>query len=132
MTIASRGRSTKMAENIDLALIQVGRGRVCLYRHTGPQRLHAFDDDLLAAGQPFGDNHSLPVWPARLDPADRDLAVIDDEDVDALLVGDQGGLRHHDLLLPGPSLEIDRYQLAVDQLPLGIGENGPDLHRVRR
>src|ERR1051325_4082203 len=114
MTIASRGRSTKMAENIDLALIQARRGRACPYRHAGPQRLDAFDNDLLAAGQTVGDDHPLAVRPARLDPADRDLAVLDNEDVNALLIGDQGSLRHHDLFLRRPGFEIDRHQLSVD------------------
>src|SRR4051794_16217307 len=132
MTIASRGRSTKMAENIDLALIQVWRSRACLYRHTGPQRLDAFDNDLLAARQTFGDNHPLTVCPARLDPTDRDLAALDDKDVDALLIGNQSGLWHDDLFLRRPGLEIDRHQLTIDQLPRGIRENGSDLHRIRR
>src|SRR3954468_19712142 len=132
MTTASRGRSTKMADNIELAPAQACRSRACCYRHSGPQRLNAVDNNLLAAGQTFGDNHSLTVCPARLDPADRDLAVLDDEDVDALLIGDQGGLRHHDLFLRGPGLEIHRHQLTVDQLRGRIGKNGPDLHRVHR
>src|SRR4051794_9194443 len=87
MTIASRGRSTKIAENIDLALIQIWQCRGCLDRHTGPQRLNAFDNDLLAARQTFGDNDPLAVCPARLDPTDRDLAVLDNKNVDALLIG---------------------------------------------
>ena len=98
----------------------------------GRSDLHAFDDDLLAAGQTFGDNHVFAVCPARLDPADRDLAVLDDKDVDALLVGDQGRPAAPRPAPRGPGLEIDRHQLAVDQLARGVRENGPDLHGVRR
>src|SRR4051794_28738853 len=132
ITIASRGRSTKMAENIDLALIQIWHSRVCLDRHTGPQRLNAVDNDLLAARQTFGDNYPLAICSARFDPTDHDLAVLDNKDVDALLIGNQSGLWHDDLFLRCPGLESDRYQLTVDQLLRGIGENGPDLHRIGR
>src|ERR1700704_1492646 len=50
MTIASRGRSTKMAENIDLAPGQGWRRWVGFHLHTRPDRLQTFDDDLFAAG----------------------------------------------------------------------------------
>src|SRR5258705_8341050 len=54
MTMASRGLSTKIADSIDSTLFETRRYRVCLHGHSGPDRLQAFDDDLLAARQAFG------------------------------------------------------------------------------
>src|SRR3954447_21997931 len=50
MTIASRGRATKIAENIDLAPGQRWGRWVGFHLHAGPDRLESFDDDLFAAG----------------------------------------------------------------------------------
>src|SRR5580765_3050565 len=86
MTMASRGRSTKIAENIDLASVQGWRRRAGLYCHPRSQCLKPLDDELLAAGQAPGDDDVGTAGAAGGDPSDGHLAVLDNEDVDTLLI----------------------------------------------
>src|SRR6516164_10655580 len=107
MTMANRGRSTKIADSIGSASAERGGYRCSAYRHSGPQRFEALDNDKLVAQQAFGDDYIFTAGPARLDTTDRHLPVFDNKHVHALLIGEQGSLGHHDLLLWLPCLEID-------------------------
>src|SRR5215831_13238006 len=51
MTMASRGRSTKTEESIELTSDRL-RHRACAHRCSGTDSLQPVHDDLLAAGQP--------------------------------------------------------------------------------
>src|SRR6516225_2228834 len=51
MTMANRGRSTKIADSIGSASVKCGRYRCRPYRHSGPQRFEALNDDKLVARQ---------------------------------------------------------------------------------
>ena len=98
----------------------------------GRSALQPLDDDLLAARQALVDDHVGPLSPPGL-PPHRGLAVLDDEDIDALLVGDQRRLRHHDLLLRLAGLEIDRAPAGRRSArPSGLGIRRADQHRVGR
>src|SRR6516164_9912331 len=59
MTIANRGRSTKIADSIDLAPADCGRYWCSPHRHSGSQRLETLDNDKLVARQAFGDDYIL-------------------------------------------------------------------------
>src|SRR6516165_834952 len=107
MTMANRGRSTKIAESIGLASVKCGRYRCRPYRHSGFQRLEALDDHKLVARQALADDYVCAAGTARLDSPDRHLPIFDDEHVNALLIGEQGSLGHHDLLVGLAGLEID-------------------------
>src|SRR5581483_937237 len=101
MTIARRGRSTKIAENI--ASAPVGRWRKgcradCYARSYS---LESFDDDEFATRQSLLHHNACADCGTRLDPPYRGLPVVRDEDVDALLVGNQRGLRNDDLFFGG-------------------------------
>ena len=76
MTIARRGRSTKMADNMAQLLPGAGGSGVCANRHTRAQALESFDDHQLAAGQTLVDDDACAAFACRLDPADRGLAVV--------------------------------------------------------
>ncbi len=56
--------------------------------------------------------------------------VLDDEDVDAALVGDEGALRYHHLLFRRAGLERDLDELAVAQSVGRIWHRGTHQHRV--
>ena len=77
--------------------------------------MQPFHDDLLAAGQTGFDHDVRPALAAGLHSLDDRLAVLDDENIDALLIGDQRGLWNHDLFLRRAALDVDPHQLAVDQ-----------------
>src|SRR5689334_8396747 len=113
MTMASRGRSTKTEDSIELTSYRL-RHRACSHRHSGTDPLQAVHDDLLAAGQPSLNHDVRAVFGARLDALDDGLAILDDEHIDAALVGDERGLGDDDLLVGGAALEIDPHQLPVD------------------
>jgi hypothetical protein len=91
MTMASRGRSTKIAD-----------------------ALQALDDDQLAARKPFLDDYAGAALASGLDALDRSLAVLDHEHIDALLIGDQRRLRYDDLFHGRAAFEADAHQLTVD------------------
>src|SRR6516165_11363673 len=105
MTMANRGRSTKIADNIGLAAVECGRYRCSPDGHSGSQRFEALDNDRLAARQALGDDYVFAAGAARLDSPDRHLPIFDDKHVYALLIGEQGGLGQHDLLLGLAGLE---------------------------
>src|ERR1700687_2936863 len=123
MTIASRGRSTKMAENIGSAPFE-HRHRTSFDRRSGAHPLQSFDDDLLVPGEAFLDNGIRSALTARLDPFHHRLAVLDHEDIDAFLIRDQGRLRNYHHLLRGAAFERHAHELAVDQSAGRIGESG--------
>src|SRR5207237_305581 len=54
------------------------------------------------------------------DPADGRFPFLRDEDIDALLVGNERRLRNDHLFLWGTACERDAHQLAVDQRKIGI------------
>src|SRR5579872_6866748 len=130
MTIARRGRSTKIADNI--ASAPVGRWRKGRRpdRYVPPQSLQSFDDDQFASGQSLLYNDAGADRGTRFDAPYLGFAVARDEDVDAFLIGNQRGLRNNDLLLGGSTLQRDADQLAVDQRKSRIGEGGAREHRV--
>src|SRR6516164_8106405 len=115
MTMANRGRSTKIADSIGSASAECGRYRCSPYRRSRSQRFEALDDDKLVARQALGDDDICAASAACLDTPDRHLPVFDDKHVNALLIGEQGSLGHDDLLLGFAGLEIDFPQLSVDQ-----------------
>src|SRR5262249_59323843 len=126
-TMAGRGRSTKTEESIE-STPQCLRHRAWSHRYSGTDPLQAVDDDLLAAGQPRVNHDVRAALGAGLDALDDGLAVLDDEHIDATLVGDERGLRDDHLLVRGAALEIDPHQLAIDQLTVGVrdGRAGDD------
>ena len=63
----------------------------------------------------------MPTLATDLNSPDRGLAVIDDEDIDTFLVGDQGRLRDDHLFFRLAAFEVDAHQLAVDQRAGWIG-----------
>ena len=75
MTIARRGRSTKIAENIASAPVGRRRQRRRLHRHVAAHSLDPLDDHLFAAGQALLHDDAGPARTGGLDPADRRLAV---------------------------------------------------------
>src|SRR5215831_6540832 len=115
MTIARRGRSTKMAESIASASADCWLNRV---RTHGCARAHArqtLDDDLLAAGE-AGVHHDAGTGVAsRLDAPDHRLAVLD-----------------HDFLFRRPGRHADIDELAIDQRARRIRESCPHQHGVGR
>ena len=56
-----------------------------------------------------------PACAAGLDAPDRRLSVLDNKDVDTLLISDQRGLRHDDLLFGRPRFQVYGHQLTVDE-----------------
>src|SRR5271170_2171396 len=104
ITIASRGRSTKMAENIGSAPFEHGH-RAGLDRRSGTHPLQSLDDDLLVPGQAFLDDSIRSALTAGLDALHDGFAVFDHEDIDAFLIRDQGRLRDHDHLQRGAAFE---------------------------
>src|SRR5215469_15095658 len=99
MTIASLGRSTKIAESMGLGPFYRRRHWRGLNRLARTDALDPFDDDLLAAFETVFDDSVRAALSARLHSSDRDLAVFDDEHIDALLIRNQRGLRDHDFFL---------------------------------
>src|SRR5712675_3089428 len=99
MTTDSRGRSTKMAESMASAPAdhRLHRGR--LHRRPGAHGLQAVDDHEFASGEALVNDDARARRATRLDALDHRLAVLDHEDIDAALIGDEGGLRHHHLFL---------------------------------
>src|SRR6188472_730563 len=123
MTMARRGRSTKTDESMDSTLLHALRQRPRSYRRAGTDPLQTLHDDRLTSGQARGDHHIGAVLAGRLDAPDRGLAVLHDEHVDALLVGDQRSLWNQDLFIRGIALQIDPHQLAVDQPTVRIWDD---------
>src|SRR6476659_3824171 len=119
MTMASRGRSTKTEDSIKLASDRL-RHWACSHRYSGTDPLQAVHDDLLAAGQPSVNHDVRAALGAGLNALDDGLAILDDEHIDAPLVGDERSLGDDDLLVGGATLEIDPHQLPVDQPTVGV------------
>src|SRR6516225_9526828 len=107
MTIANRGRSTKIADSIGSATVECGSYRCRSDCYSRPQRFEALDDDELVARQALRDDDIFAAGAAGLDTPDRHLPIFDDKHVNALLIGQQGSLRHHNLLLGLAGLESD-------------------------
>src|SRR3954470_7079935 len=124
MTIDSRGRSTKTEDSIGSAPGDRPGDRTRPDGDARPHPLQPVDDDLLAAGEAVLDDHVGPALAPDLDAPHRGLAVLDDEHVDAALVGDERRLRHHDLLRRLAALEQDAHELAVAQRRVGVGDPG--------
>src|SRR6516164_11059059 len=88
--------------------------RRSLHRDARPQRLAALDNDLIADGEPLLDDHARAASTGGLHAADSCLAVIDHEDIGALLVRDQRRLRNNDLFLRRPALQPNAHQLTIN------------------
>ena len=73
------------------------RQRGCPHRDPRTYPLQPFHDDQLAFGQARFDHHVGPAIAPGLDALDNRLAILDDEHIDAFLVGDQCSLRNDDL-----------------------------------
>src|ERR1700751_3565393 len=76
MTIASRGRSTKIAESIGLSPAHarvIGRSP---NRRPGPQALDTLDDDLLAPVESRGHDDVRAAFATGLDATDRRPAAL--------------------------------------------------------
>src|SRR5579863_5099934 len=126
MTMASLGRSTKMADSIVSApLVEGGLKRGSAHSHTGAHGLESLYDDLLTAVEPGFNSDSGANSPGRFDTLHDGLAVLHHEYVSPLLVGDEGGLRHHDLLFCSVALQFDPHarELAVDEAGTGVGKS---------
>src|SRR5690242_1386031 len=92
MTMASRGRSTKTDDSIASASGRSHRRR-SLDRRSGPQRPESLHDHLLAPLESLGNDGVRAGLAPQLHPPDDGFAAFHDEDIDALLVGDQRSLR---------------------------------------
>src|SRR6516164_943592 len=75
MTIANRGRSTKIADSIGLVSAEGGRDWRSPHRHPGSQRFETLDHHQLVARQALGDDYVYAVGAARLDSSDRHLPI---------------------------------------------------------
>src|SRR5262245_17099965 len=106
MTMASRGRSTKIAESIASASADGRLHRIGHHRRTRSHALQAIDDDQLAALETLADDDTGPGRSAGLDASYDRLAVLDHEDINAFLVGDERGLRHHHLFFRRADLDL--------------------------
>src|SRR3954454_5838831 len=120
MTIASRGRSTKIADSMGSAPVDRLRDRAGAHGHPGAQTLQPLDDHELAAREALVDDDARPAFAARLHSPDDSLAVVRDEDIDALLIRDQSRLRNHHLVFGLVALKSDAHKLAVGQAGLGV------------
>src|SRR5262249_23882244 len=126
MTTASRGRSTKMADSIaSSSLVEDRLKRGSVHWRAGAHGLESLHDDLLVALEPGLDGDTGAHVPQGLDPFHDCLAVLHDKQVDTLLVRNEGGLRHHDLLLDAAAFQIHPHlhELTIDEGGLRIGEN---------
>src|SRR5256886_7139103 len=131
MTMASRGRSTKTEESIESAP-QGLRDRTRSDRYSRTDPLQAFDDNLFASGQARIDDDVRSALGTGLDALNDGLAVLDDEHIDASLVGDQRRLGNHDLFLGSAALQIDPHQLAVDEPTIRVRHGGAGDDRIGR
>src|ERR1700732_3900420 len=111
MTIASRGRSTKIAESIGLPPGQRGGERARPHRDAGPDALQSLNDDLLATGEALVNHDAGTIFAPGLDPLDHGLAVLDGKHIDAALIGNQGRLGYYNLFLRRAAFEPDPHQL---------------------
>src|ERR1700756_1182502 len=128
-TIASRGRSTKMADNMGSASAQCG-GKRRSHFSTRTHKQQALDDDQLPTLKALVDHHTGIGLAARLHPLDRSFAILDGEQVDTLLVGNERGLRHHHFCFRLPVFDFDANELSVDKLAVGVRECGARQDRV--
>src|SRR5262249_52617840 len=97
MTMASRGRSTKIADSMTSAMVEGALKRGRAHRRARAYALQALNDDQLAAGEPLLHDRVGAGLAADFQAPDHRFPVLDHEDVNAFLVGDQCGLGHHDL-----------------------------------
>src|ERR1700737_175241 len=130
MTMARRGRSTKIADSMASALIEGALNRCRPYRRTRAHALEPLHDPPLAAREAGIDHDAGAGFATGLDAFDDRLAVLDDENVDAFLIGNQRSLRNHDFFFGGTGLGGDPHQLPVDERAGGIRESGGHRHRV--
>src|SRR5215468_9019347 len=130
MTMARRGRSTKIAESMDSTSPNDRRYRGGPHWRTGPDALEPLDDDQFAPRQSASDNDVRATCTCRLHPFDGSLAVLDDEHVSAFLIGDQGSLGDENLFLRRPAFKYDLCKLTIDQHAVRVGHGGAYRHRV--
>src|SRR5215475_15936556 len=114
MTTASRGRSTKIDENIASAADRPF-SRYSHHNQPRPQTLHASLVDEFAPGKPFcnddGGTQRLPYF----DAPDRRFSILNNEHIDALLISDQRSLRYNDSFLRFIAFDADLNELPINQ-----------------
>src|SRR5689334_15962261 len=130
MTAASRGRWTKTLESIGSAPACRRRYRCRAHGRAGAQAFHSLHDDLLPAGEAAVENRLGSLLAADLDPADLRLTVLGDEQIRALLVGEQRHLRHQHLLFRPVALHRYADKLPVDQSSVRVRNGAAHQHGV--
>src|ERR1700731_2398683 len=130
MTKASRGRSTKMAEITGSS--SLGDYRRALHHLARPHLLHAIDDDRLALLETGFDDDFRLLLRTGLDAADLCLVIVAyHQYVAAGLVDLERRLRDDEARLLRPLAHQHRHELAVDELPIGIGQRAAHGDRIR-
>src|SRR6476660_5924967 len=131
MTTASRGRSTKMDENIASAADRLF-SRYSQHGQSRPQTLQASRGDQFATIEPFGDDDGSAHRLSNFYAPDGSLSILDDEDVDALLISDQRGLWHDDTFFRFVSFDTHLNKLTIDQPAIGIWQRSSHRDGVGR
>ena len=129
ITIASRGRSTKIDENIALTTDRFFNWRGC-HRDSRPKTLHATDDDKFPARKAIGDNDRTSYHLPHFQTPDRRFPVLDDENVNTLLIRDQCGLWYDHTLLRFVTFHTDLNELSVDKPVFRIWNRRTHRNRV--
>src|SRR5882757_1498807 len=131
-TKASRGRSMKTPDIMAARLAaNPGRQHRLLHDLARPHLLDAVDDHVFALAHAGGHHDVGAEVGAGLHAPLLDLVLIgDDQRVIAGLVDLQRRLRDHQERLLLSFLYYRGYELAVDQVSLGIGDDGPNHQRV--
>ena len=82
--------------------------------------------------RPCSTTTSASTLGSGLDALDDGLAVLDHENINARLIGDECGLRHHDLLFGRTAVEDDLHELTIDQRAFRVRQCRADKDRVGR
>src|SRR5579862_9416 len=123
ITIASRGRSTNIADNMMLVSIHYARRRRP-NRDTGAHNRQAIDNDQLTTRQALLDHYAAIDLVSWLHPFDGSLAVLRREHVDAFLVCNKCGLGDHNLLFWFSVFEFNVDELPIYECSVGVRERG--------
>src|SRR5437588_3343225 len=127
-TMASRGRSMKMPENISRCRHEARRHKL-----PGAHLLDAFDDDQFPFFEAAGHNDVAIALGASRDPALLDLLFrVDHEDITAGLIEEYGGLRNQQRRLRLTALHGNADNSAWDQEMFRVRHLRPYRHGVGR
>ncbi len=130
MTMASLGRSTNTEDNMALTPACDWLNWRCPDLSPWANTLQPLDDHQLATRQPLVDDDVGAAFTTRLNPFNSGLVVFDDEDIDALLIGDQRALRDDDLLVWLAAFKGHADELAIHQCRVRIGKGRAQHHGV--